>query len=169
VNLRRSLAAGTVGLVATAVLTACGFNYPTDRINQITAGTSYRSGNVNVLNAAVVSTSGNGGTLVATFVNQTDQEQQLTGITGQGDVTQVDVTPLTIPPNGLVNLAEQGGYAVSGTFALGDFVQLTFAFGDGTSAVLDVPVVADDGQWAGLDTATPSSSPSPSDTASAGS
>jgi hypothetical protein len=169
VNLRRSLAAGTVGLVATAVLTACGFDYPTDRINQITAGTSYRDGNVNVLNAAVVSTAGNGGTLVATFVNQTAEDQQLTGITGEGDVTQVDVNPLTIPPNGLVNLAEEGGYAVSGTFALGDFVQLTFAFGDGTSAVLDVPVVADDGQWAGLDTATASASPTASDTASAGS
>ena len=78
-NLRRSLAAGTVGLVAIAVLTACGFNYPTDRISNLTVGTDYRDGNVAVLNAVVVSTAGNGGTFVATLVNNTDTEQQVTG------------------------------------------------------------------------------------------
>ncbi len=94
-NLRRSLAAGTVGLLAIAVLTACGFNYPTDRISNLTVGTDYRDGNVDVLNAVVVSTAGNGGTFVATLVNNTDSEQQLTGITGTGKVAQVDVTPVT--------------------------------------------------------------------------
>jgi hypothetical protein len=139
VNLRRILAAGTVGLVAIAVLSACGFDYPTDRISNLTVGTNYRDGNVSVLNAVVVSTAGNGGTLIATLVNNTDQPQQLTGITGTGKVT-----------------------AVSGTFAVGDVLDLTFAFGDGTTALLEVPVVADVGEWAGLDTATPSASPSAS-------
>jgi hypothetical protein len=83
-------------------------------------------------------------------------------------VTQVDVRPLTIKPKGLVNLADEGGYAVSGTFAVGDFVHLTLQFGDGTSAGMDVPVVADTGEWAGLDTATPAASPSASESAAAG-
>jgi hypothetical protein len=161
VNLRRILAAGTVGLVATAVLTACGFNYPTQRTTTgVTIGTDYRDGNVFVLNAVVVSAAGNGGTLIATLVNNTDQEQQLTGVTGTGQVTSVEVTPLTIKPQGLVSLANQGGYAVSGTFRVGDVLDLTFAFGDGTTAAMEVPVVPDVGEWAGLDTATPSSSPS---------
>jgi copper(I)-binding protein len=162
VNLRRSLAAGTVGLVAIAVLTACGFNYPTDRISNLTVGTDYRDGNVAVLNAVVVSAAGNGGTFVATLVNQTDTEQQLTGITGTGKVTQVDVQPVTIAPKGLVNLADDGGFAVSGTFAIGDFLDLTLTFGDGTTADMEVPVVADADEWAGLDTATPSASASAS-------
>jgi copper(I)-binding protein len=165
VNLRRSLAAGTVGLVAIAVLTACGFNYPTDRISNLTVGTDYRDGNVAVLNAVVVSTAGNGGTFVATLVNNTDTEQQVTGITGSGKVTQVDVQPVTIKPNGLVNLADEGGFAVSGTFEIGDFLALTLTFGDGTTADMEVPVVAAANEWAGLDTATPSASA----TASAGS
>jgi copper(I)-binding protein len=162
VNLRRILAAGTVGLVATAVLTACGFDYPTNRISNLTVGTDYRDGNVSVLNAVVVSTAGNGGTLIATLVNNTAEEQQLTGITGTGKVTSVEMSPLTIKPNSLVNLANEGGYAVSGTFRVGDVVDLTFAFGDGTTAPMEVPVVADVGEWAGLDTATPSAAPSAS-------
>ena len=66
-NLRRALALGTAGLAATAALSACGFNYPTDRINNLVAGVDDRSGTVEVLNAAVVSQSDNSGTFVATL------------------------------------------------------------------------------------------------------
>lgn len=163
VNLRRSLAAGTVALVAAAVLTACGFNYPTDRISNLTVGTNYRDGNVSVLNAVVVSAADNSGTFVATFVNNTDQPQSVSGITGDGDnVTSVDATPLNLKPNELVNLADNGGYAVTGTFTPGDFVHLTFALADGSTFGLEVPVVTATGDYAGLDTATPPPSASPS-------
>jgi hypothetical protein len=64
-------------------------------------------------------------------------------------------------PNTLVNLAADKGMAVSGTFALGQFVTISFTFDDGETANLQVPVVADDGQWAGLDNATPSPTESP--------
>lgn len=164
-NLRRSLAAGALALSAAAVLTACGFNNPTDRISTLTVGTDYRDGEVLVLNAVVVSSSGNGGTFVATFVNNTEEEQTLSSITGDGEVTSVEVTPLTIKPKGLVNLADEGGFAVSGTFAIGDFVNLTFAYADGSTYAFDVPVVAAEGDYAGLDTATPSASPSESPSA----
>ena len=76
VNLRRTLATASAGLVLIAVLAACGFNYPTDKINQITAGTNYRDGTVDVLNAAIVSKSDGRGTFIATFVN-TSQTQQI--------------------------------------------------------------------------------------------
>jgi hypothetical protein len=55
---------------------------------------------------------------------------------------------------------------VSGTFALGQFVTISFQFDDGETASLQVPVVTDDGQWAGLDIATPSPSSTPSDSTS---
>jgi hypothetical protein len=174
VNLRRTLATVAASLALVSALAACGFNYPTDRINNITAGANDRDGTVTVLNAAIVSKEANLGSFVATFVN-TSQTQQVsvTSITGDGTaVGQVPVAPFPINPNGLVNLAAEGGITIQGTFSLGQFVTLSIAYDNGETSTLSVPVVADDGQWAGLDqaTATPTESPSasttPSDTSS---
>lgn len=156
------------GLAAVATLSACGFDYPTDRINNITAGANYRDGTVNILNAAVVSKQANSGTFIATFVNN-NQTDAVTLQSMSGDNTaigQVTVPPIRIPPNGLVNLANKGGIPVNGTFVGGNFVTLSFQFSDGSSATMEVPVVADTphSQWAGLDISTPSpatGSPSP--------
>jgi hypothetical protein len=163
VNLRRTLALGTAGLAATAALGACGFNYPTDRINNITAGVDYREGTVDILNAVVVAKEANSGTFVATFVNnsQTDTVslQSMAGDnTAIGQVTLDQ--PVAVKPAGLVNLASKGGIPVSGNFSLGQFVTLSFTFDDGSQATLSVPVVSDDGQWAGLDISTPAPSTS---------
>jgi hypothetical protein len=169
VNPRRTLALGLAGLAAAAALGACGFNYPTDKINNITAGVSYREGTVDILNAAVVSKQANSGTFVATFVNN-DPTDAVTLQSMSGDNTaigQVNTSPLQIPPNGLVNLATKGGIPVNGTFALGDFVTLTFQFSDGSSPTMQVPVVLDEpgSQWAGLDISTPSPNATESPTA----
>jgi hypothetical protein len=163
VTLRRTLAIGTVALAATTALTACGFNYPTDRINNITSSANYRDGTVNVLNAVVVSKQDNAGTFIATFVNN-DQSKpvSLAGMTGDGTaVTQVNVQPFPVPSHGLVSLAAQGGIPVTGTFHAGGYVTLTLSFDDGESAVMAVPVVSDHGQWAGLDLTKPSPSSTP--------
>ena len=164
VNLRRTLATVAASLALISAVAACGFNYPTDRINNITSGANDRDGTVNVLNAAIVSKQADLGSFVATFVN-TSQTQQVsvTSITGDGTaVGQVAVQPFPINPSGLVNLADQGGISVQGTFSLGQFVTLTIAYDNGETSTLAVPVVADDGQWAGLDQATPSPTESPS-------
>ena len=163
-NLRRTLATVAASLAFVSALAACGFNYPTDRINNITAGANDRNGTVEVLNAAIVSKEANLGTLVATLVN-TSQTQQVTvtSITGDGTaVGQVSMQPFPINPNSVVNLASQGGISVEGTFSLGQFVKLTIAFDNGETSTLSVPVVSDAGQWAGLDHATPSPTESPS-------
>ncbi|WP_151084329.1 hypothetical protein [Nocardioides cynanchi] len=164
-NLRRTCALGAVGLLTAGLLGACGFNYATDRINSITAAANYRDGTVDVLNAAIVSKAPNSGTFVAGLANS-DQTKTvtLTGISGDGTAVG-DVTTSSIPidPNGYVNLATPGqGIAVTGTFAPGQYVSLTLTFDDGESATLNVPVFLDDGQgqWAGLDQSTPSSSAS---------
>ena len=162
-NLRRTFALGMAGLAAVTALSACGFNYPTDKINNITAGVSYREGTVDILNAVVVSKQANSGTFIATFVNNS-QTDAVTLQSVSGDNTaigQVNTQPLQIPANGLVNLATNGGIPVNGTFSLGQFVTLTFQFSDGSSPTLEVPVVLDqpDSQWAGLDISTPSPSP----------
>jgi hypothetical protein len=165
VNLRRTLALGLAGLAATAALTACGFDYPTDRINNVTSTANYREGTVYILNAAVVAKQANSGTFIATFVNN-DQTDAVTLQSMSGDNTaigQVNLSqPLSVPANGLVSLADTQGIPVNGTFDPGQFVTLTFQFDNGESATLDVPVVVDDGQWAGLDVSTPSASASDS-------
>jgi hypothetical protein len=77
-------------------------------------------------------------------------------------ISTVEAKPFTLQPNSLRNLAATKGFPVSGSFTMGQFVNLTFQFDDGETATLSVPVVADDGQWAGLDIASPSPSGSSS-------
>lgn len=168
---RRTLALGAAGLVATATLTACGFDYPTDRINNITAGVDYRDGSVDILNAVVVAKQANTGTFIATFVNGSSSKSiALQSVTGDNTaISNAQATPFTMQPGSLRNLAKDGGIPVSGTFSLGQFVNITLSFDDGETANMSVPVVLDDGQWAGLDTSTPSASPSESPSASASS
>jgi hypothetical protein len=168
VNLRRTLALGTAGLAATLTLTACGFNYPTDRINNLTAGVNDRNGTVEVLNAAVVSKKDGSGTFVAGFANN-DQTQtvRVTGMSSSSsNVTSVDARKFAIPPNGFVNLADSGGVLVTGTFVRGDFINMQISYDNGETTSIGVPVVDDSGQWAGLDTARPSPTGTPSPTSS---
>jgi hypothetical protein len=158
---RRALALAAAGLVASATLAACGFDYPTDRINNLTAGVDYRDGTVEILNAVVVADQANSGTFVATFVNDsTNRSVSLQSVSGDNTaIANADASPFTLQPGSLRNLAADGGIPVSGTFASGQFVNLSFQFDDGETADLTVPVVQASGQWAGLDTATPSASP----------
>jgi hypothetical protein len=158
------MALGAAGLVTTATLTACGFDYPTDRINNLTAGVDYRGGTVEILNAVVVAQQANSGTFIATFVNgDATKSVALQSVSGDNtSISNVQAPPFTLGPNTLRNLATDGGIPVSGTFALGQFVNLTFTFDDGETANISVPVVADDEQWTGLDTYSPSPSSSSS-------
>jgi hypothetical protein len=164
VNLRRVVALAAAGLAATAALTACGFNYPTDRINNITAGVDYRDGTVDILNAAVVATQADSGTFVATFVNgSTTKTVSLQSASGDNTaIASAEAQPFALEPGGLRNLAATKGIPVSGTFTPGQFVNISFQFDNGEDVTMNVPVVLDDGQWAGLDVATPSASESPS-------
>ncbi|HEY3529358.1 MAG TPA: hypothetical protein VGK78_09415 [Nocardioides sp.] len=163
-NLRRSLALGAAGLAASAALTGCGFNYPTDRINNPVSGVDYRDGTVDILNAVVVAKQPNLGTFVATFVNSSPTKTiAMQSATGDNTaIANVEARPFTLKPNTLRNLAAKKGIPVSGSFALGQFVNISFEFDNGETADLSVPVVLDDGQWSGLDIATPSPTESPS-------
>jgi hypothetical protein len=168
VNLRRSLGLGAAGLAATAALTACGFAYPSDRINNPVSGVDYRGDTVEILNAVVVAHQADSGTFVATLVNNSPTKTiGLQSVTGDNTaISSVDAPSLSLRPNTLLNLAEKKGWPVSGTFALGQFVPVSFTFDDGQTADLQVPVVLDDGQWAGLDVSSSSPTASSSETSS---
>ena len=172
-NPRRTMALAVSGLLlATPLLTSCGFNYATDRVYTPAAGVNNRDASVDALGAVIVSAQDGSGTFIATFSNN-DQEKKATVDTlsgGNGSTLQVDTfKAIKLDPGGLVNLATVGGIPVTGTFKAGDMVPVTVTFGDGERADLTVPVVTDSGDYAGLDTSSSSASPSssPTDSSSA--
>jgi hypothetical protein len=156
--LRRSarlLAAGALVLAAPA-LTSCGFDYATDRVYTPGAGTNDRSQDVDVLGAVLVSAERGSGTLVATFVNNDNEEDAtVTAIEGAGDDAELTVegfSTITVPANGLVNLADaEIPINISGDFDSGAFLTLQFTFGDGSTVEQAVPTVPDCWEYAGLD------------------
>jgi len=153
--IRRSLAL-TAGALALAVptLSSCGFNNATDKIYNAPAGTDARQGDVDVLSAVIVAAEEGKGSFVATFANNLATEtNRVTAIAGGVDdptLTAVDFSPIAITKGGYVNLADDGGVTVTGDFLPGDFVQVSIDFADAESVTLLVPVVNDEGPYAGL-------------------
>lgn len=165
----RRFTALTLGLAAALLLSGCGFNYATDRVYTPAMGANNRDGSVDVLGAVIVSGEPGSGTFVASLANndrsQSASLESLTG--GEGtDLTAADFPAVRIDAGDLVSLASEGGLVVTGSFAAGDFVPVTLTFGDGDVISLQVPVVRDEGYFAGLDSSgqptsgTPSAEPS---------
>lgn len=169
-----ALTVGSLVLAAPA-LTACGEDYATGYIYTPAAGVNDRDGSVDVLNAAIVSTSGDSGTFIASLANQSRQDEAaLEEITGTNPETDSELTfelpgPVELGPQGFVNLAygvegvapgpgtveastdEASRITVTGDFALGDFVTVTLTFADGSSKELDIPVLPNNDEYAGID------------------
>jgi hypothetical protein len=152
----RSLATAAAVVALAAPLTSCGFDYATEREYTPAGGANSREGVVDLLSAVVVSGTEGSGTFVASLSNNDGvDEQSLTAISG-GDGTTVEAAgfePVAVPAEGLVNLADPpADIILTGDFAAGDFVPLSFDFGNGERISLNVPVVPDDfGYWEGMD------------------
>ncbi|QIX25657.1 hypothetical protein ncot_02920 [Nocardioides sp. JQ2195] len=175
-RIARAVAAGTLVLAA-PVLTSCGFNFATDKVYTPAAGANNRDASVDVLNAVIVATENGEGTLVTTLVNnetdadKADSLESATGTTANDSEVTVDLSkPVEIPARGYARLAtateENGlgekppadGYAVyepgievTGDFAIGEFVKLTLTFENAGDVEVEVPVVANNCDWAGQD------------------
>lgn len=150
---RIALAAATL-ILAVPTLTACGFNLATHRVYTPAAGTNDRDGSVDILAAVVVSTDPGSGTFIASLSNNSlEEEATLEAITGDG--VEAELEPVEIPAGGLVNLADPPAeIEVNGKFEAGDFVTLTLEFG-GEETTMEVPVVPNAGDYAGLDGPAP--------------
>ena len=153
----RSFATAAAALALAAPLTSCGFDYATERDYTPAGGSNNREGVVDLLSAVVVSGTEGSGTFVASLSNNDDSEEQsLTGISGGegAAIEAAEFEPITVPADGLVNLAEPpAGIVLTGEFTAGDFVALSVDFGNGERVSLNVPVVPDDtGYWEGMDT-----------------
>jgi hypothetical protein len=152
----RSLATAAAVIALAAPLTSCGFDYATERDYTPAGGSNNREGVVDLLSAVVVSGAEGSGTFVASLSNNDDSEEQsLTGISGGegAAIEAAELEPVTVPADGLVNLAEPpAGIVLTGEFTAGDFIPLTVDFSNGERISLNVPVVANDtGYWEGMD------------------
>ena len=166
----------SVGAVALAAsLSSCGFDYATDRVYDVAAGTTNRDAAVDVLSAVIVSAQQGSGTLITSFSNNDHAKSAKVTDIAPGAQSSVQVegfSPITVPAGGLVNLAEAGTPVVvkASNLQSGDFETLKFTFGDGSSENLDIPVVWACNEWQGLDSSgSSSSSSSPSSSGSSGS
>ena len=148
------VAAGVIALAT--VLSSCGFNYATDREYTPAAGSNDQDASVDVLGAVVVSAQDGSGTFIASFANNSqDNDATVLTIAGAGedaDVTAADFSPIVVPPAGLVNLATDGGVALTGDqVTSGAVVDLTIGLANGENVDLSVPVVPPCHEFEGLD------------------
>lgn len=152
--LARRVAPTAALLLISPVLASCGFNYATNRVNNIAMGANDRDGAVDVLGAVVVSGQPDTGTLVVTLINNSDTEEAtLDGVAGTGEpaLEATEFQPVTVSAQDREVLAEEGGVAVEGDFLPGQFVEVEMTFGDGSALTLDVPVVTPCDEYEGLD------------------
>ena len=147
-NLHRSIAGAAV-VVAVLVLSSCGarFGAQTDQVYNPAVGVDDRSGSVDVINALVVSGADGSGTVVATLVNNDQQDDDtLRTVSGAGDDAGLTVTvagETAIPAGGLLNLATDGRASIRGERVVpGNFVELSFSFDRGAAVKVDTPVVS---------------------------
>jgi hypothetical protein len=157
VNVRRSIAAAVV-VLAVPALSSCGvsFGAQTDQVYNPSVGVDDRSGDVDVLNALIVSGTNGSGTVIATLVDNDQQNADtLKGVAGAGaDASAtVKVTGDTaIPAGGVLNLADGSGVSITGKRVVpGNFVTLTFSFDRAEAITIGVPVVnASNPDYAGV-------------------
>lgn len=142
-TLRRSLAAASL-LVLAPVMTACGFSEQTDAVYQSSTGVNSRTGNVWILNAMVVTGTDGEGTFAGTLVNQNENASaQLVSVSDSTNNAAV-----VVPAGSAVNLATSGQVRVSdSSITPGSYLELTFQFADGQTTQLNVPVLANTGDY----------------------
>lgn len=155
-QLRRKIALLTGALVFTApALTACGFDWATDRENDTIAGTNNRTKDVDVLNAVLVAAENGEARLVATFANNVqDASVEVTGVApGEGSegVTIKGFKPFEIAKYGMAAPAKDDAEVlVTGDdVMLGKHVRLVFDFSTGESAMVNVQVMPAWEEYAG--------------------
>lgn len=147
--LRRRVA--VAALVLTPVLSSCGFSQPTDQVYTPGVGVNERSGTVDVLNALIVSGAEGSGTLVATLVNNEQEESNaLTEVSAEG-LTFDLAGPVEVRQGGTVSLTDEGQISVEGEeLTTGSFVEITFTFERGDTVIVEAPIVARRGSYADI-------------------
>ena len=142
-HLRRSALAGLLlAVVPATALSACGFDYPTDRVNTIAGGVNDRTGDVDALGIRVLATAKGEGRLIGALSNNYDDDASLESVSSpDGTARAADFKAIEVAGRGTVNLAEVDPIDITGDFTAGDVISLDLTFSTGETASLDVPVV----------------------------
>ncbi|GAA4673390.1 hypothetical protein [Nocardioides nanhaiensis] len=150
---RHTLRLAAIGvLVSAPLLASCGFDEATNRINQITAGTTVHADEVTLSNVVIVSEEEGSGTLHGLVASRNaDDVITLTGVEGEG-VTATD-GEIELEPYGRGQLEEAGLRIDGEPVAPGRVLPMTFVFDDGSEVPVDVFVKRACGQYTGLDDA----------------
>ncbi|MCL2542985.1 MAG: hypothetical protein FWE71_11080 [Nocardioidaceae bacterium] len=143
-----AIAAPVLGLVLAASMSACGFHYPTDRVNTISAGVNNRTTTVDALGIRILASAPGQGRLIGALSNERTTSATLTKVSDPNDGIQVEpFKPIPISARGKYNLATmvQDPIFISGKFGPGQVVmglQLTVERGGQPETMsLNVPVV----------------------------
>ncbi len=128
---RRTLRFAIGALLLAPVLSSCGFNYATDRVNDHTAGKTSQEATVDAANVLIVAGQPDSGTLVGLLANNDiDKDIVLTGVTSGTDETEADLEPVTVPAGGSAQLHD-AGIRIEGTFEAGEVYDVTLTFANG--------------------------------------
>ncbi|TYL46430.1 hypothetical protein FXB39_13660 [Nocardioides sp. BGMRC 2183] len=152
---RRPTAIAALLLALAGSLSACGFDYPTDRVNTIAAGTDNRDASVDVLGARVLSSAeGEGRVIGALANNSVDEAATLDAVTDlDGAITVEEFEPIEVAAGRGVNLSEaETAIPLTGDFVAGDVLNLEFSFSTGETVALEVPVVKNCWQYTAVPT-----------------
>lgn len=150
---RHTLRLAAIGvLVSAPLLASCGFDEATNRVNQITAGTTVHADDVTLSNVVVVSDEEGSGTLHGLVASRNAEDViTLTGVEGE-ELTTTD-GEIELEPYGRGQL-EEAGLRVDGEPVVpGRVLPMTFVFDDGSEVPVDVFVKRACGQYTGLDDA----------------
>ena len=170
----KAVAAPVLGLLLAASLSACGFHYPTDRVNTISAGENNRTSTVDALGMRVLTSTPGEGRLIGAFSNEsTTSTATVTKVdVGDGATTVGSFKPIKLQDSGAYNLSEHVDNPITFT---GDFepgqvligVQITFTLdGQSNTISLNVPVVKNCHQYTAVPTPSASATGKPGASAS---
>ncbi|MDQ6522819.1 hypothetical protein RB608_04365 [Nocardioides sp. LHD-245] len=156
-HLRRSALAGLLlAVVPATALSACGFDYPTDRVNTIAGGVNERTGDVDALGIRILATAQGEGRLIGSLSNNLREDASLDSVSSSAGVVTGAFDPIEVAGRGFVNLATDSVVPLTGNFTAGQVVPLDLTFSDGTTLSLDVPVVKPCFQYTQVPTDLPS-------------
>ena len=156
----RSLATAAAVIALAAPLTSCGFDYATERDYTPAGGANNREGVVDLLSAVVVSGAEGPApswprcpTTTASTSRASPPSPPVTpALTARPSRPPSSSPSPSRPPAWSTWPSRRPTSSVTGDFAAGDFVALSFDFGNGERVSLNVPVVPDDfGYWEGMD------------------
>jgi hypothetical protein len=152
------VAVGLAPALASCSLGTSNFDAQTNQFYTPAEGVNERSGGVDVLNALVVSDGDGRGRFIAGLVNNSDTtDDALTQVQGSGDSSDITgslQTPIDVPADGFVQLADQGVEPVmleGEPIVPGDFVELTITFQQADAITIELPVVTAEDDFAGVE------------------